>query len=44
MESLEAIKVLHAFLGDYISENRLAGIESQLRKQQEKSKSTTHRN
>ena len=35
-ESLEAVKVLHAFLGDYISDHRLAGIELQLKKQQEK--------
>ena len=34
-ESLEVIKVLHAFLGDYISDHRLAGIESQLKKQQQ---------
>ena len=33
---LEAIKVLHAFLGDYISNHRLAEIELQLKKQQEK--------
>ena len=26
-ESLEVIKVLHAFLGHYISDHRLAGIE-----------------
>ena len=32
-ESLEAIKVVLAFLGDYISDHRLAGIELQLRKQ-----------
>ena len=38
------IKVLHAFLVDYISDHRLAGIELQLRKQQEKSESTSHRN
>ena len=36
-ESLEAFNVLHAFLGDYISDCRLAGIELQLRKQQKKS-------
>ena len=30
-ESLEAIKVLHAFLRDYISDHRLAGTELQLR-------------
>ena len=38
------IKVLHTFLGDYISHHRLAGIELQLRKQQGKSESTSHRN
>ena len=43
-ESLEAVKVLHVFLGDYISDHRLAGIEVHLRKQQEKSESTSHRN
>ena len=43
-ESLEVIKVLHAFLWDYISDHRLAGIELQLRKQQEQSESTSHRN
>ena len=43
-ESLESIKVLHAFLGDYMSDHRLAGIELQIRKQQEKSGSTSHRN
>ena len=37
MESLEVIEVLHAFLGEYILDHRLAGIELQLRKQQEKS-------
>ena len=31
-ESLEAIKLLHAFWGDYILDHRLAGIELQLRK------------
>ena len=40
MESLQVIKVLHAFLGDYISGHRLAGIELQLRKQHENSEST----
>ena len=44
MESLEAIKVLHTFLGDYILYHRLAGIDLQLRKQQKKSESTSHRN
>ena len=29
-ESLEVIKVLHAFLGDYIWDHRLVGIELQL--------------
>ena len=43
-ESLEVIKVLHAFLGDYTSHHRVAGIELQLRKQLEKSESTSHRN
>ena len=43
-ENLEVIKVLHAFFGDYISDHRLAGIELQLRKQQEKSESTSRRN
>ena len=33
-ESLEAIKVLHAFLANYILDHTLAGIELQLRKQQ----------
>ena len=31
-ESLEVIKVLHTFLGNYILDHRLAGIELQLRK------------
>ena len=44
IESLEAIKVLHAFLGDYKLNHRLPGIELQLRKQQKKSESTSHRN
>ena len=43
IESLEVVKVLHAFLGDYISNHRLAGIELQLRKQWE-NQSTRHRN
>ena len=43
-ESLEVIQVPHAFQGDYIFGPRLAGIELQLRKQQEKSESTSHRN
>ena len=43
-ENLEAINVLHAFLGDYISDHRLARIELQIRKQQEKSQSTSNRN
>ena len=43
-ESLEVIKVLHAFLGDYISDQGLAGIELQLRKEQENTESTNHRN
>ena len=42
-ESLEAVKVLCAFLGDYISDHRLAGIELQLRKHQENSVSTSHK-
>ena len=42
-ESLEAFKVLHVFLGDYISNHRLAGIELQLRKQQEKPESPSQR-
>ena len=40
-ESLRTIKVLHAFLGDYISDHRLAGIELQLRKKQGKSEATS---
>ena len=43
-ESLEVVKVLHAFLGDYISDHRLAGLELQLRKQRKKSESISHRN
>ena len=43
-EHLEAVKVLHAFLGNYMSDCRLAGIELQQRKQQKKSESTSHRN
>ena len=43
-ESLEAVKVLHAFIGDYILDHRIVGIELHLRKQQEKSESTSHRN
>ena len=43
-ESLKVVKVLHAFLGDYILDHRLAGIELQLRKQQKKSELTSYRN
>ena len=43
-ESLEEIKVLPAFLEHYIWDYRLDGIELQVRKQQEKSESTSHRN
>ena len=43
-ESLDAIKVIYAFLGDCILDHRQAVIELQLRKQQERSESTSHRN
>ena len=43
-ESIETIEVLHAFIGNYISEHRIVGIELQLKKQHEKLESSRHRN
>ena len=43
-ESINTVEVLHAFIGNFISDHRLVGVELQLRKQYEKSESARHRN
>ena len=35
-ESLNRLKVLHAFIGNFISDHRVVGIELEIRKQLEK--------
>ena len=44
MESLNRVKVLHSFIGNFISDHRIVGIELEIRKQLEKHQSTRHRN
>ena len=43
-ESLDTVEVLHAYIGNFKSDYRLAGVELQLRKQYKKSESGRHRN
>ena len=44
MESLNRVKVLHSFIGSFISDHRVVGIELEIRKQLEKHQPTKHRN
>ena len=44
MESINGVKVLHSFIGNFISDHRVVGIELEIRKQLEKHQSTRHRN
>ena len=44
MESLDRVKVLHSFIGNFISDHRVVGIELEIRKQLEKHQYTRHRN
>ena len=44
MESLDRVRVIYSFMGNFISEHRIVGIELEIRKQQEKCQSTKHRN
>ena len=44
MESLDRIRVIHSFIGNFISDHRVVGIELEIRKQIEKPQSTKHRN
>ena len=43
MESLNRVKVLHFFIGNFISDHRVVGTELEFRKQWEKQQSTKHR-
>ena len=44
MESLDRVRVIHSFIGNFISNHRVMGIELEIRKQLEKCQSTKHRN
>ena len=44
MESLNRVKVLHSFIGNFISDHRVVGSELEVRKQLEKHQSARHRN
>ena len=44
MKSQNRVKVLHSFIGNFISDNRVVGIELEIRKKLEKHQSTKHRN
>ena len=44
MESLDRVRVIHSFIGNFISDHRIVGIELAIRKQLEKCQSTNHRN
>ena len=44
MESLDRVRVIHSFIGNFISNHRIVGIELEIRKQLEKHQSTKHRN
>ena len=43
-ESLNRVKVLHSFIGNFISDHRVVGTEIEIRKQLEKHQPTKHRN
>ena len=43
-ESLDRVRVIHSFIGNFISDHRMAGIELEIKKQLEKCQSTMHRN
>ena len=43
-KSLKKVKVLHSFIGNFISDHRVIGIELEIRKQLEKCQPTKHRN
>ena len=44
MESLDRVRVIHSFIGNFISDHRIVGIEVEIKKQLEKHQSTKHRN
>ena len=44
MESLNRVKVLHSFMGNFILNHRVVGVELEIRKQLEKHQPTKHRN
>ena len=44
MESLDRGRVIHSFIGNFICEHRIVGIELEIKKQLEKQQSTKHRN
>ena len=44
MESLNRVKVLHSFIGSFILDHKIVGIELEIRKKLEKHQSTRHRN
>ena len=44
MESLDRVGVVHSFIGNFISDHRVVGIELKTKKQLEKHQSTMHRN
>ena len=43
-ESLDRVRVIHSFIGNFISDHRMVGIELEIKKQLEKCQSTMHRN
>ena len=43
-ESLDRVRVVHSFIGNFISDHRVVGIELKTKKQLEKHQSTMHRN
>ena len=44
MESLNRVRVIHSFIGNFISNHRIVRIELEIKKQLEKCQSTKHRN
>ena len=44
MESPDRVRVIHSFIGNFISYHRIVGIEVEINKQLEKHQSTKHRN
>ena len=44
MESLDRVRVIHSFIGNFISYHGVVGIALEIRKQLEKCQSTKHRN